>query len=221
MSELLNALTQQELLALALEASQRGDTAHAVAYLKTAAARPDALPEALFMLGSEYAQAGLIDDARASMARSIEIAPTYAIARFQLGLLTLTTGDAAGALHILEPLEQLPPEHPQAFLHDFQRGLKHLIADQFAPTVEALEQGIARNAEIEPLNGDMRRVIGTIRGLMDGSVQVTGQAPADAASANTPAAQSVAAAPASSAEASDKEAIHLFITAYTQGGKPH
>ena len=43
MSDTLQSLSQGELLALALEASRREDAGHALAYLKEASARPDAI----------------------------------------------------------------------------------------------------------------------------------------------------------------------------------
>jgi len=48
--------------------------------------------------GSEYAPLGLMDDAKASMARAVEAGPELAIAQFQLGMLRVTSGkvDAAG-----------------------------------------------------------------------------------------------------------------------------
>jgi hypothetical protein len=52
MDSSLNSLTQSELLALALEATRRGDAGHSMAYLKEAAVRGDVSADAMFLLGS-------------------------------------------------------------------------------------------------------------------------------------------------------------------------
>ena len=111
-----DTLTQAELLALALEATRRSDSGHAMAYLKQAAARADATPEACFLLGSEYAQIGLVEDALAHLHRAVALAPNYAIARFQLGLLHLTNAQPDEALAVWAPLADLGLEHPLAAL---------------------------------------------------------------------------------------------------------
>ena len=212
MPDTLQSLTQAELLALALEASRRQDTGHALAYLKEASTRPDATPQALFMLGSEYAQLGLIDDAKANMARAVEAGPDFVIARFQLGMLHVTSGEVEAARAAWAPLATLAVDHPQAYLATFHRGMLHLVADEFDVAVATLNAGLAQNQENEALNGDMRRVIDAIEHL-------PGRSPAAEAPAVEPQTEaSPAPAPAADAEV---EPSHLFITAYTHRGKPH
>ncbi|PTT78939.1 hypothetical protein DBR42_22460, partial [Pelomonas sp. HMWF004] len=162
MSDTLHSLSQSELLALALEASRREDAGRALAYLKEASARADASPQALFMLGSEYAQLGLMDDAKASMARAVEVGPELAIARFQLGMLHVTSGEVDAARAAWAPLAALSADHPQAYLAAFHQGMLHLVADEFDDAVAALGAGLAQNLENEALNHDMRRVIDAI-----------------------------------------------------------
>lgn len=211
MSDTLQALSQGELLALALEASRRLDTGHAVAYLKEACSRMDAQPQALFMLGSEYAQLGLMDEAKAHMARAVQAAPDYAIARFQLGMLHVTSGEVGPARAAWEGLAALPDDHPQRYLAAFHRGMLHLVADEFDAAIAALQQGLAQNQENEALNGDMRKVIDAIEHLPGRE----GREPPAAPPVAEPAA--VAPAPADT----DVEPSHLFINAYTHRGKPH
>jgi predicted Zn-dependent protease len=215
MSDTLQALSQGELLALALEATRRLDTGHAVAYLKEACVRPDASPEALFMLGSEYAQLGLMDEAKANMGRALARAPDYAIARFQLGMLHLTSGEVEHARAAWAGLDALPASHPQAYLAAFHRGMLHLMADDFDAAVAALKDGLAQNAENEPLNGDMRRVIDAIEHLPGRTAAAT---PPEAPTMPGTSPAKVEVPPAPDA---DVEPSHLFITAYTHRGKPH
>lgn len=213
MSDTLQSLTQGELLALAVEASRRNDAGHALAYLKEASSRADASTQALFMLGSEYAQLGLMDDAKASMARAVEVGPDFAIARFQLGMLHLTSGEADAARATWAPLSLLGTDHPQAYLAAFHKGMLHLMADEFDNALAALNAGLTQNQENEALNGDMRRVIDAVEHLPGRSPQapVPAASPPEAEAAPEPSAD----------ENADVEPNHLFINAYTHRGKPH
>lgn len=166
MNDTLNALTQSELLALALEASRRDDSGHAMAYLKEATSRHDATGEALFLLGSEYAQVGLIAEAKASLARAVAVAPGLAMARFQLGMLHLTSGEPTPALEVWEPLTTLDDAHPQGrYLKPLHRGMLHLVADRFDEALAELAAGMAANTENAALNGDMRKIVDAIEHL--------------------------------------------------------
>ncbi len=207
MSTPLQNLTQTELLALALEATRHGQSGQSMVYLKEASSRADAGHQALFLLGSEYAQIGLMDDAKQCMARAIERAPDFAIGRFQLGLLCLTSGAAADAEAIWAPLAHLPANHPQAgYLGAFHRGLLHLIRDEFDGVVEQLTLGIGLNLENPALNVDMQRVVDEVRQLQAAQAGSSQAAPA--------------AAPAAEVAAAEEETQHLFLNAYSRG-KPH
>ncbi|WP_457447665.1 tetratricopeptide repeat protein [Roseateles sp. P5_E4] len=217
MSDALATLNQAELLALALDASRRDDAGHALVYLKEAASRADASVEALFMLGSEYAQLGLAAEAKAAMARAVEQGADFPLARFQLGMLHMTSGEVDAAKAVWAPLALLGESHPQAYLAAFHRGMLHLAADEFDQAVQALGDGVARNQDNAPLNGDMRRVIDAIQHL-------PGREGAPAAEQPATSVNSTAPVPQKDAQPADGEAEqdpgHLFISAYT-GGKPH
>lgn len=109
-----------------------------------------------FLRGSLLAANGKYLDAQASMRRAIEIAPDYAVARFQLGLLLLTSGEAVAAQEAWGPLHSLPEGH---YLRLFVRGLLHMIRDEFGEAVRLLQEGIARNQENLPMNRDMQMLI--------------------------------------------------------------
>ncbi|MGE5566078.1 MAG: tetratricopeptide repeat protein [Parcubacteria group bacterium] len=113
-----------------------------------------------FLQGSLLAGAKRYPEARAAMAKAVEAAPGFALARFQYGLLELTSGNAAIAQDILLPLATLPADH---YLRTFASGLNHLIRDEFAATIERLEEGIAQNTENAPLNRDMQMLIDECR----------------------------------------------------------
>src|ERR1700729_1605542 len=68
-------------------------------------------PRLRFLKGSMLAARERYADAKAEMRRAVDLAPDFAIARFQLGLLLLSSGDAFGALETLGPLQALAPEN--------------------------------------------------------------------------------------------------------------
>lgn len=109
-----------------------------------------------FLRGSLLAAVGEYDAAQLAMQRAVDIAPGYGVARFQLGLLELSSGDAAAAMATLKPLETLPPNNP---LHLFARGLQHLVVDEFESAIEFLRAGIAENTDNPAMSADMRLII--------------------------------------------------------------
>jgi tetratricopeptide (TPR) repeat protein len=199
-----STLTQTELLALALEATRRGDAGRSLAYLKDAAAREDATAQVLFLLGSEYAQIGLRDEAMAAMQRAVDTEPGYAIARFQLGLLHLAGGQADQALQTWAPLEDLSQEGnvQVQYLQCFHRGMRSLIRDEFDDVQQHLAEGMALNSDNPALNANMKLILDDVAALSAGG-------PASA----------TATEPANESDA-DEAANHLLVNVYTRG-KPH
>lgn len=115
-----------------------------------------------FLRGSLLAGIGRPIEALSSLRRAVELAPDFAIARFQLGFFQLTSGEASDALSTWGPLALLPEGH---YLRFFVGGLTHLIRDEFDATISRLEQGIAINDETPPLNRDMQLIIDQVRTL--------------------------------------------------------
>jgi Flp pilus assembly protein TadD len=116
-------------------------------------------PRLHFVYGSLLASLGRFEDARRAVARSVELAPDYALARFQLGFMGLTSGDAASAQAVWRPLSALPMDNP---LRMFAEGLVYLIGDHFDDAVRLLKRGIALNQENPPLNADMQLLVDKI-----------------------------------------------------------
>ena len=195
MTDALSNLTQQEILALALEASGRGDSGHAMAYLKQAAAQADATAPVVFMLGSEYAQVGMKAEALACFERAVDIDPSLAIARFQLGFLHLSEGRAQQAQEVLSGMAALADQGGQAtYLAEMAQGLCHLMVDQFEDCRLHLNQGIALNLDNPALNDNMRKLLAAL----------------DAQTAAPQPTEEPAPAP---------EGAHLFINSYVSGDK--
>ena len=120
-------------------------------------------PRLHFLQGSMMIEVGDLIGAHKALTRTIELEPDFAIARFQLGFFQLTSGESNEALKTWARLDMLPDEH---FLNRFVVGLRHLIRDEIADCISCLEEGIAANQEVLPLNNDMRLLIEEVRPLL-------------------------------------------------------
>lgn len=120
-------------------------------------------PRLHFLKGSLLIGLKRFIEAHDALSRAIEIAPDFALARFQLGFFELTSGEAATALETWRPLHGLPGG---TWLLRFVQGLEHLIADRFEACIAALQEGIAANTENLPLNNDMELIIQKCRALL-------------------------------------------------------
>jgi len=116
-------------------------------------------PRLHFLYGSLLAAAARYEEARAAMKRSIELAPEYEIARFQLGLLELSSGDAEAADLTLDPLADGQSE---AALALFARGLRHLARDDLPAAADLLRRGIGCNRDHPLVSRDMELIIASI-----------------------------------------------------------
>ena len=186
----ISLLDQAELIQLALNSSKNSDSGAALSYLKEAVSRTDATATAHFLLGAEYAQIQMYDRAVSEMESAVALDPSLFIARFQLGLLLLSSGDAKRALDILEPLNELGGANP---LRHFGLGLIHLMRDEFSDALRCLTLGIELNLENQPLNNDMQKIIAEINKLPANSVK------------NAEAVSSL----------DESSTQHIFISAYT------
>lgn len=124
-----------------------------------------------FLRGSILASAGRFIEAHQALSRAVQLAPDFAIARFQLGFLQLTSGETNNALETWGRLDNLADGH---YLRKFVDGLRCLIRDDFAGVIEALRAGIALNSENPPLNRDMQMIIDRCIPL---AAQTAGEAP--------------------------------------------
>jgi hypothetical protein len=131
-------------------------------HLVRAADEHPADPRPLLVLAGAFMQAQMVDRAEAAYLMCLERAPDLAIARFQLGLLQLTSARPAAASVTWAPLERLGAEHP---LRLFKQGLEAVAQDRFDEARRLLLEGIARNTENIPLNRDMQMVLERIEKL--------------------------------------------------------
>jgi len=129
-------------------------------------------PRLHFLVGSLRAGAKDYEGARIAMRRAIEIAPGYALARFQLAMLLMTSGEFPAALEVLHPLIAAAPA---SYLEWFAAGADHFMRDDFESAASALRQGLALNTENAPLNHDMALLLARIE-----AAEATPDQPADA-----------------------------------------
>jgi Flp pilus assembly protein TadD len=168
-------LDEEELVHLALRASADQRHEEAMGYLKRATQRFPKNAKAHYLLGAEHAHIGMYDRAITDIREAIRLDPSLVAAHFQLGLLYMTNGPARDAERAWQALDGLAPTEP---LYLFKTGLTHLIHDRLAECAEALEEGIARNVALPPLNDDMRRVLDDVRARL-GPGAPTGPAKTD------------------------------------------
>lgn len=150
----------------ALVASFGADDGDDAAQVEALIARFPNDPRLHFMLGSLLASNSRPIEAHAALSRAVELAPDFAIARYQLGFFELTSGEVERALSTWGPLLALPESH---YLRIFVEGMIHLIRDEFDEAIERMERGIALNQENLPLNADIRLLIDQCRSLADGA----------------------------------------------------
>lgn len=140
-------------------------------------------PRLHFLQGSLLAGLQRYDEARRAMGRSVEIAPDFALARYQLGFLDLTSGRPLDAIAVWQPLGALPEDAP---LRLFAEGLSHMAADRFADAARLLQEGMRANVEHPLINGDIQLILDEIRPLAQ-----PGTADAEDAESNSTAASAV------------------------------
>jgi len=173
-------LDSEELMHLALKATETGEGDKVLSYLKRILAIEAEHAMALYLLGAQHAQMGLFDRAKEEISRAVELEPNIPVtAHLQLGLLHLSSGDISSTMDAWAPLDQLADDDA---LNLFKRGLTYLVQDEFAKCVECLEKGIAANTQYPALNADMQAFMDRAREALDQTPgkPVSGSKPATA-----------------------------------------
>jgi tetratricopeptide (TPR) repeat protein len=144
------------------------DAANAMARLEDTIADFPNDARLCFMKASVLLESGNAIDAHSWFVRALELAPDFAIARFQFGLFQLTSGEAAQALETWGRLDLLPDGH---YLRSFVDGLRCLIRDDFDGVRQHFVVAMAANQENSPLNKDMAMLLREVEGLPRSSAQ--------------------------------------------------
>ncbi|WP_433851518.1 hypothetical protein [Stenotrophomonas nitritireducens] len=148
------ALDDDELLHLSLDAINGARDADAVVLLKVLTGRSPGNPLAYYLLAAQHAQTGLMDRAEQGFKRAVELAPEFAMAHFQLGQLMLVKGDAAAAAH---EFRQVRSDDPA--IACYAEGLCALAEERPADALASLQRGLGLPQAIPALAQDMRRLI--------------------------------------------------------------
>jgi hypothetical protein len=143
---------QDELLGL----TQALSTGGGVAEIDAVVARYPGDPRLHFLRGSVLAGERRYGEGRAAIRHAVELAPGFTIARFQLGFLEFTSGEAELAAQTWAPLAELPAGDA---LRLFSEGLMRLPADDVEGAVARLREGMQVNTDNPPLNRDMQMLI--------------------------------------------------------------
>jgi predicted Zn-dependent protease len=155
-------LDNDELLRIALDAVNQDSHADAVSMLKTLLERDPKHVFATYLLAAEHAQLGMMDRAEEGFRRTVQLAPDFPIARFQLGQMHLVKGDASAAKETLAPLAGGPSD--KALTH-YAMGLIAAANEDAAGAIAHLQAGLAFPQEIPALTGDMSRVIANLQAM--------------------------------------------------------
>jgi tetratricopeptide (TPR) repeat protein len=198
MSTPLPTLDADELFHLALKATQENQTEQAIEYLKRAVNLNPQNSKAHYLLGALHAEIGMYDRAALEMDHALEIEPDLHAARFQLGLLHLTSARLDLAKTAWQPLEKLGEEDP---FYLFKTGMLLLAEDDFENCMQYLEKGIEKNTINLPLNNDMARVLEKAKAAMQNSKT-------DAANDNP--------ADKSGEDSSSPKGRHVLLSAYNR-----
>lgn len=153
-------LGTDELMHLALDATNRSLNGQAIEYLKRLLLIEPANAEALYLLGAQQAQVGLFERGIESMGRAVDLKPELHAARFQLGLLLATSSRIDEAEKAWRPLDALGEANPFVL---FKTGVLHIARDQFEQAVNCLERGIQANTSNAPLNEEMALLVAKVR----------------------------------------------------------
>jgi tetratricopeptide (TPR) repeat protein len=156
-------LDAEELLHLAVAASDRDQTDQAIGLLKRAIEAFPTNAKAHYLLGAEHAQIGLFDRAASEMAKALELDADLDAARFQLGLLLLTSRQVQAAESTWKHLDRLGTGN--AFVL-FKTGLLHLARDEFDASLRCLREGLTANTSNAPLNADMSRIAQQVQDII-------------------------------------------------------
>ncbi|MDN8618027.1 tetratricopeptide repeat protein [Variovorax ginsengisoli] len=179
------------LISEGLAASQADNSPRAVECFERAIAVAPSAGLPRYLLAAEFAALGDMDKAESAFASAVRLAPEFAMARFQLGLLQFSSGRAELALLTWQPLRALPETDP---LPHFVAGFEVLAIDQFDEALRHFQRGLALNHGNDALSGDIEKVIAGIRAL----------APAAGADADE-----------------GRPEAHVLLANYQQQGRPH
>ena len=154
------------LLAEGLAASRAGQSESALALFQRASEADPASALPHFLLASEQASAGDFARAELAFATALLLAPGFALARYQLGLLQFSSSRAPVALLTWQPLFALPED--EALLH-FVRGFSALAQNALGESLHHFHRGLACTSANPALCADILLVTQAVERLQSGA----------------------------------------------------
>lgn len=125
-----------------------------------------------FLLAANFAQQGDSQEAEAQFIQCLLRDPTFALARFQLGLLQLTNGRGSVAMATWDPLLASVED---TYLKRFAQGFQEILLGNRASAERFFREGMSRNTGLPLLNRDIEGVLGRLA-AMPGSQAESGAA---------------------------------------------
>jgi hypothetical protein len=168
----------ERLIAEGLAASEANRSEAAIALFAQASGVLPSSGIPHFLIGSEHAAAANVDAAEAAFANAVLLAPGFALARYQLGLLQFSSQRAGIALVTWEPLFSAPATEA---LGHFVRGFAELAQDQFEACLLHFRTGMACADGNAAVCSDIAKVVESVEKLLEHSQAAGSAAPAQAA----------------------------------------
>ena len=132
-------LSQKELFHFALYASKNQRTDESIIYLKEFLKSEPENPEAMFLIGSQYAELAMFDEGIEYMRQTLEIAPEAHLVRFQMSMLYFSLNKKEETLTGLAPLLEIEESDP---FNRFAMGITALINGESSECIALLKQGL-------------------------------------------------------------------------------
>lgn len=170
-------LDTEELFRLALLDVQADRHDAAIVKLKRVIALAPSDSRAHFMLAAEHAELGLYDRAEEGMRRALDIDGELHTARFQLGLLQYTRGNAADATETWSGLEKLGPADPLVL---FKSALLNIQAGSLDLAIQELECALEVSASNPALRNDISKVLASVRSKLTEATTASADKPISA-----------------------------------------
>jgi tetratricopeptide (TPR) repeat protein len=149
-----SSLDNEELFRIAVMDMKAGRHEEAIDRLKRLIERAPDNANAHCLLGAEHAELGLFDRAIGEFEHAIALAPSLAVARFQLGLIHFIRNDVQQAERLWSELDGLPDS---AALDAFSKALLLTTSGNFKSALAEVQRGLAANPS-EALARDMTRI---------------------------------------------------------------
>lgn len=165
-------------IAEALAASERGEHDRAMTILRSAMNRSGEDPLPWLLLGAELASTGQMTEAESAYANAVLRFPRVPIARFQLGLLQLSSGRLAQAALTWDALLNGSDDDP---LRHYVEGFLALAVDDFDAARHRFDLGLQLPQTNEALVADIRKTLAQMADKGMGSGRTAADSPEESA----------------------------------------